>query len=76
MASNPDPSVGEECQKADLDTVVGEDARSLGLKAARIPPDAVAATWDLHRLRGILPTASRVPDYSENPVTQKRSTHV
>jgi hypothetical protein len=31
MASIPGPSVGEECQKADLDTAVGEDARSLNL---------------------------------------------
>jgi hypothetical protein len=29
MASTPDPSMGEECQKADLDMVVWEDARSL-----------------------------------------------
>jgi hypothetical protein len=27
--STPDPSVGEEWQKADLDTAVGEDARNL-----------------------------------------------
>jgi hypothetical protein len=31
MASTSDPSMGDECQKADLDTVVGEDARSLDL---------------------------------------------
>jgi hypothetical protein len=30
-ASTPDPSVGEECWKVDLDTAVGEDARSLDL---------------------------------------------
>jgi hypothetical protein len=30
-ASTPDPSVGEECQKAGLDMTVGEDARSLYL---------------------------------------------
>jgi hypothetical protein len=29
MASTPDLSVGEECQKADLDMVVGEDTISL-----------------------------------------------
>jgi hypothetical protein len=31
MASNPDPSVGQECQKANLDTTVGKDAKSLDL---------------------------------------------
>jgi hypothetical protein len=31
MASTPDPSMGEECQRADLDTAVEEDARSLDL---------------------------------------------
>jgi hypothetical protein len=31
MASNPDPSVREECHKVVLDTVVGKDARSLYL---------------------------------------------
>jgi hypothetical protein len=31
MASTPDLSMGEECRKADLDTAVGEDARSLDL---------------------------------------------
>jgi hypothetical protein len=42
-ASNADPSMGEECQKADLNTAVGEDAKSLDLKAARILPEAVVA---------------------------------
>jgi hypothetical protein len=71
-ASTLDPSVGEECLQVDLDTGVGEDARRLHSKAARILPEAVAATWEVHRLREILPTASRVPGYSEKPVTQKR----
>jgi hypothetical protein len=31
MASTPDLPVGEECRKADLDTTVGEDVRSLDL---------------------------------------------
>jgi hypothetical protein len=31
MASTPDLSVRKECQKADLDMAVGEDARSLNL---------------------------------------------
>jgi hypothetical protein len=50
---------------------VGEDARSLNLKVARILSEAMAATWEVHRLREILPTTSRVIDYSENPITQK-----
>jgi hypothetical protein len=75
LASTPDPSVGEECLQADLDTTVGADISSLDLKAARILPEAVAATWEVHRLREILPTTSRVPCYSEKPVTQKRSSH-
>jgi hypothetical protein len=29
MTSTSGPSVGEECRKADLDTAVGDDARSL-----------------------------------------------
>jgi hypothetical protein len=71
MDSTPDPSMGE-CQKADLNTAVGEDARSLDLKAARILPEAVKATWEMHRLWEILLMASRVTNYSENPVTQKK----
>jgi hypothetical protein len=31
MASNPDASVGELCRKANLDTAVWEDTRSLDL---------------------------------------------
>jgi hypothetical protein len=75
LASTHDLSVGEECLQADLDMVVGADASSLDLKAARILPEAVATTWEVHRLREILPTASRVPDYSEKSVIQKRSSH-
>jgi hypothetical protein len=48
--NNPDPSVGEECRKANLDTVVGEDSRSLDLYVARILPEAVAVMWEVHRL--------------------------
>jgi hypothetical protein len=48
MASTPDPYVGEDCQKADLDMAVGENARSLDLKAAIILMEAVAATWEVH----------------------------
>jgi hypothetical protein len=74
--SNPDPSLGEECRKADLDMHVGKDARSLDLKATRILPEVVAATWKVHQLWEILPMTSRVPGYSENPVTQQRSSRV
>jgi hypothetical protein len=42
---------------------------------ARILQEAVAAMWEVHRLWGILPTASRVPGYSEKPVTQKIYSH-
>jgi hypothetical protein len=52
--SNPDPSVEEECRKADLDTGVGRMAE---------------ATWEVHLLQEILPMTSRVTGYSENPVT-------
>jgi hypothetical protein len=71
MASNPNPSMGEECRKADLDTAVGEDARSMDLKAAKILSEVVAAMWEVQRLWEILPTTLRVLGYSENPITQK-----
>jgi hypothetical protein len=54
-SSTPDPSMGEECWK-----VVEADARSLDLKAARILPEAVVGTWEVHQLHEILLTASRV----------------
>jgi hypothetical protein len=69
--SSPDSSVGEEGLQADLDTAVGVDASSLDPKTSRILPEAVAATWEVHRLWEILPTALRVSDYSEKSVTQK-----
>jgi hypothetical protein len=56
-ASNHDLVVGEECRKASLDKAVGEGARSLDLKAARILAEVVAATWKVHRLLEILPMA-------------------
>jgi hypothetical protein len=74
-ASTPDPSIGKECLEANLDTAVGVDASSLDPKAARIVSEAVAATWEVHRLQEILPTMSWVPGYSEKPVTQKRLSH-
>jgi hypothetical protein len=73
MASTPNLYVGEEYRKAKLDMAMGEDARSLNLKTARILPEAVVATWEVHRLRELLPTTSRVHGYSEKHVTQKRS---
>jgi hypothetical protein len=73
--SRPDPSVGEDSLQAYLDMVVGVDISSLDLKAVRILPKVVAAMWEVHRLWEILPTTSRVPGYSEKPVTQKRLSH-
>jgi hypothetical protein len=75
LASSPGLFVWEEGLQAHLDTTVGADVSSLGPKAARIMPEAVAAMWEVHRLWEILSTTSRVPDYSEKPVTQKRSSH-
>jgi hypothetical protein len=49
-ASTPDPSMGEEGLQADLDTTVGADSSSLDLKAVTILSEAVAATWEVHRL--------------------------
>jgi hypothetical protein len=75
VASSPDPSLGEEGLQADLDTIVRADTSSLDPKVAKILPKAVAATWEVHQLREILPTASRVPGYSEKLVTHKRLSH-
>jgi hypothetical protein len=36
----------------------------------------VASSWEVHRLREILPIASRMPNYFEKSVIQKRSSHV
>jgi hypothetical protein len=69
--SSLDPSVEEEGLQLDLDMTVEADASSLVLKAARILPEAVVAMWEVHRLWEILPTTSRVPGYSEQPITQK-----
>jgi hypothetical protein len=75
-ASNPDLAMVKVCRKANLDMDVGEGARSLHLKVTRIMPELVMATWEVHRPREILRTTSWVPGYSENPVTQQRSSHV
>jgi hypothetical protein len=75
VTSSPDPSVGEEGLQADLDTTVGADASSLDPKAARILPEVVAAMWEVHQLREILPIASRVSGYFEKPISQKRPSH-
>jgi hypothetical protein len=72
LANTPDPSMGDECLQADLDTAIRADASSLDLKAARILLEGVAVTWEVHRLREILPTTSRVPGYSEKLATQKK----
>jgi hypothetical protein len=50
---------------------VAADASSQDPKAARILSETVAATWEVHQMREILPTVSRVPGYSEKSVTQK-----
>jgi hypothetical protein len=63
-----DPSVVVECLQSNLDTVVGVDVSSLDPKVARILPEAMAATWEVHRLQEILLTASRMPGYSEKPI--------
>jgi hypothetical protein len=76
VASSPDPSVGEAGLQADLDTAVGADARSLDLKAARILPEEVAATCEVHRLwENLLSIVAQVLGYSEKLVTQKGSSH-
>jgi hypothetical protein len=74
--STHDPSVGEECLQADLDTSVGEDSRRLDPKAVRILPEAVVAMWEVYRLWEILPTASRVSGSPEKPITLKRLSYV
>jgi hypothetical protein len=75
-ASSPDPYVGEGGLQADLDMAIGADARGLDPKTARILPEKVAATWEVHQLREILlSTTAWVLGYSEKLVTQKRSSH-
>jgi hypothetical protein len=41
-ANNPDPTVGEECWKTDLDMTVGEGTKSLDSVAATSQPEVVA----------------------------------
>jgi hypothetical protein len=58
--------------QADLDTAARADAKSLDLKAARILPEVLVATWVVHRLQEIfLPTVAQVPGYCEKPATKK-----
>jgi hypothetical protein len=64
--SNPDPHVGEECWKTDLETA---GAISLHLVVDRIQLEVVAAMWKVARLLEILSTISWVSNYSENPIT-------
>jgi hypothetical protein len=54
-ANSPGPSVGEEGLEADLDMTVGVDTSSLDPKAARILPEAVAPTREMHQLWEICP---------------------
>jgi hypothetical protein len=52
------------------------DAKNLDPKAARILPEAVTTTWEVHRVWDILPfTMAWVPGYCEKSVIQKRSSH-
>jgi hypothetical protein len=69
MTSNPNPSMGEECRKADLDTTMWEGVRNMDLKASRILSEEVVISWKVHWLWEILPMTSRVPTYFENRVT-------
>jgi hypothetical protein len=50
VASSPDSSVEQEGLQAELDMTVGVDASSLDPKAARILPEAVATTREVHQL--------------------------
>jgi hypothetical protein len=70
IASNPAPAVGEECWKTGMTMIVGEGTRSRDRVVARSLPEAVVVMWKVYRLWEILPIASWVSDYSENPVTQ------
>jgi hypothetical protein len=69
-ANNLDSGVREECRKVDQDAAMGEGTRSLELSVARSLAAAVAVTCKVHQLWEILLTASWVPAYSENPITQ------
>jgi hypothetical protein len=55
--------------------VVGVDACSVDLKAARILLEAVTTMWEVHRLWEILPTTLRVHGYSEKLIAQRRLSH-
>jgi hypothetical protein len=59
-----------------MDTAVGEGTRILDPMAAKSLLEAVAAMCKVHRLREILTMTSWVLDYSENPITQQRLSHV
>jgi hypothetical protein len=76
VANSPDPSVMDDGLQADLDTIAQAHAKSLDPNVARILPEAVVATWEVHRVQEILlSTVALVPGYCEKPVTQKRSSH-
>jgi hypothetical protein len=69
-ANSPDLSMGEGGLQAVLDMATRVDAKSLDPKAARIRSKAVAATWEVHRVREILQsTATHMSGYCEKPVT-------
>jgi hypothetical protein len=50
MTSNPNPTVGEECWKTDLDTTVEEGTRSLDCVEGISLPEVVVTMWKVHRL--------------------------
>jgi hypothetical protein len=60
----PMVAVAASSLQDDQDTAIWADTRSLNPKAARILQEAMAATWEVHRLQEILPTTSRGPIYS------------
>jgi hypothetical protein len=72
----PTVAAGEGGLQAVLDTAAWANTKILDSKVDRIPPKAVAAMWEVHRVWEILlSTVAWVPGYYENPVTQKRSSH-
>jgi hypothetical protein len=50
VANSLDPSMGEGGLQADLDMTSWTEAKSLEPKVARILLEAVAATWEVHRV--------------------------
>jgi hypothetical protein len=69
-------AMGEGGLQVVLDTAARADAKSMDPNTARMLPKAVAAMWEMHRVREThLSTAAQVPGYCEKPVIQNRSSH-